>query len=317
MSVSQLAKDIRAGDITALARGITLVESQKPSDGDLAKQLLLALKPYRTNSKRLGFSGPPGVGKSSLIEKLGTQLTDKKQKVAVLAVDPSSEITGGSILGDKTRMEELSRSPLSFVRPSATRGHLGGVTSSLPGVILLCEAAGFEWILIESVGVGQSEVELSRMVDLFVLVAQPGGGDELQGIKKGILEYVDIILVNKADRDLALVNATKQQLLASIKILRHSQPPVLGISALTGLNVEQALVEIENCWKQRDPSKRDQFNDNWFNALVISEFKKMLKYDKNCLHSLNSSKQEMQQKDQLPIEAVENFFKTIGLPPKP
>lgn len=309
MKIQELARQIEQGHVTSLARAITLMESQKTEDWQLAKELLNTLKKTSaTSTRRLGFSGPPGVGKSTFIEKLGLELVGRGDKVAVLAIDPSSEISGGSILGDKTRMEELSRHPMAFVRPSPTRGHLGGVTSRLPGVIQLCEAAGYQWILIESVGVGQSEVELSRMVDFFTMISQPGAGDELQGIKKGILEYVDLILVNKQDRDANLVNITRQQYLAALKILRGQNIEVLGCSALTGQGVAETLKVYDHFFKNYDFSKRHDVMLLWFESLMLSEFKKRLRSEAKIERVYKPLMQEVREGNLSPIEAVDHFF---------
>lgn len=313
MDIKKLANEIKQGNVTSLARAITLIESHLAEDWQRAKELLLIFKDEKPKSRRLGFSGPPGVGKSTFIEKVGLEIIKKNQKVAVLAVDPSSEITGGSILGDKTRMEELSRQSLAFVRPSATRGHLGGVTSSLPGVIRLCEVAGYDWILVESVGVGQSEVELSRMVDFFTLISQPGAGDELQGIKKGILEYVNLIVVNKNDRDPKLVNITRQQYLAALKILRQQPVEVLACSALTGQGVDQVINIYEEFYKNFDWNVRFRMAEFWFESLVYSEFKKRLKNDPQLQKHFAELNQKVGRGQQLPVEAVEEFFADLKL----
>jgi LAO/AO transport system kinase len=190
-----------AGERRALARAITLVESTRPDHREQAEALIEAILPHAGNSIRLGISGVPGVGKSTFIEAFGLHLIAAGRRVAVLAVDPSSRRTGGSILGDKTRMEALSRHDQAFIRPSPSRGTLGGVTRRTRESILLCEAAGFDVILVETVGVGQSETAVADMVDLFCLLLLPSAGDELQGIKKGIVELAELILVNKADGD--------------------------------------------------------------------------------------------------------------------
>jgi LAO/AO transport system kinase len=194
-----LAEAVTAGDRRALARAITLVESTRKDHRAMASDLLRRLMPHTGGSIRLGISGAPGVGKSTFIEALGNHLVDEGQRVAVLTVDPSSVISGGSILGDKTRMETLSRRPEAFIRPSPSGNTLGGVARRSLESLLLCEAAGFDVIIVETVGVGQSETRVADMTDMFVLLLQPGGGDELQGIKRGIMELADLVLVNKAD----------------------------------------------------------------------------------------------------------------------
>ncbi len=198
----KLAKQVRAGDRRALARAITLVESSRAEDRKLANELLTILSPHAGKSIRIGISGVPGVGKSTFVESLGNHVIDEGHKVAVLAVDPSSAISGGSILGDKTRMEMLSRRLEAFIRPSPAGTMLGGVTRYTRETMRIVEAAGFDVIMIETVGVGQSETDVAEMTDFFLLMLLPGGGDELQGIKRGIVELADLIVVNKADGDL-------------------------------------------------------------------------------------------------------------------
>jgi LAO/AO transport system kinase len=198
-----LAGSIRAGDRRALAQGITLVESARDDHQERAASLLDALLDATGKAVRVGISGAPGVGKSTFVEALGNRLVGDGHQVAVLAVDPSSSRSGGSILGDKTRMEDLSRHPNAYIRPSPSGGTLGGVARRTREAMLLCEAAGFDVILIETVGVGQSETAVADLVDLFAVLVSPGGGDELQGIKRGIMELADLVVVNKADGDLA------------------------------------------------------------------------------------------------------------------
>jgi LAO/AO transport system kinase len=194
---------VREGDRRALARAITLVESTRPDHRDDAVALLEALLPATGGAIRVGISGAPGAGKSTFIETLGVHLVDAGHRVAVLAVDPSSARSGGSILGDKTRMEQLSRRREAFIRPSPSGGTLGGVARRTREALLVCEAAGFDVVLVETVGVGQSEIAVAGMVDLFVLLLAPGGGDELQGVKRGIVELADLLVVNKCDGALA------------------------------------------------------------------------------------------------------------------
>jgi LAO/AO transport system kinase len=197
-----LAEQVIGGDRRALARAITLVESTRVDHRTDAAELLDSLLPHTGEATRIGISGAPGVGKSVFIEAFGLHLTRQGHKVAVLAVDPSSVRSGGSILGDKTRMEELARDPNAYIRPSPSRGALGGVSRRTRDAMLVCEAAGFDVVIVETVGVGQSETEVDQMVDVFVLLAAPGGGDELQGIKRGVMELVDVLVVTKADGEL-------------------------------------------------------------------------------------------------------------------
>ncbi|MGX9357112.1 methylmalonyl Co-A mutase-associated GTPase MeaB [Roseobacteraceae bacterium S113] len=201
MDVAELARRVQAGERRGLARAITLIESGRADHRADAVALLAAVSNGR-KALRIGLSGTPGVGKSTFIESFGMMLTAMGKRVAVLAVDPSSTRSGGSILGDKTRMERLSRDPLAFIRPSPSQSHLGGVARRTREAVSLCEASGFDVVLIETVGVGQSETVVAQMSDLFVLLLAPAGGDELQGVKRGIMEMADLILVNKADGDL-------------------------------------------------------------------------------------------------------------------
>ena len=200
--IEALARAVRESDRRALARAITLIESTRPDHRAAACDLLERLMPYSGDAIRLGISGVPGVGKSTFIEALGNHVVDAGHRVAVLTVDPSSAISGGSILGDKTRMETLSRRPEAYIRPSPAGKTLGGVTRRSREALILCEAAGFDVVIVETVGVGQSETRVADMTDMFVLLQLPGGGDELQGIKRGIMELADLVLINKADDEL-------------------------------------------------------------------------------------------------------------------
>lgn len=239
LSNAELLEGIRAGNRGVLARAITLVESRRPTDQQQAQQLLQSLLPFAGGSTRLGITGVPGVGKSTFIDAFGMHLIEEGHRVAVLAVDPSSALTGGSILGDKTRMQRLGRHPDAFIRPSPSGLSLGGVGRRTRETLLLCEAAGFDVVLVETVGVGQSEIVVSEMVDCFLVLMLPGAGDELQGIKKGILEIADIIAVNKADGDnLMRAQMAQQEYKSAIRYLQHRHadwtPCVDLISALTG-----------------------------------------------------------------------------------
>ena len=249
---SELADALLAGDRRALARSITLVESTRADHRAEAVALLDAVLPATGKAVRVGITGTPGAGKSTFVEELGTRLTGEGHRLAVLAIDPSSRRSGGSILGDKTRMERLARDPQAFIRPSPSGGALGGVARRTREAGLLCEAAGFDVVVVETVGVGQSEVAVADMVDCFVLLAAPGGGDELQGIKRGIMELADVVVVNKADGDLqpAATRAVADYQHA-VHLLRPKHPgwqvPVLPVSALTGTGVDETWTAIEGC----------------------------------------------------------------------
>jgi len=237
--VPELAARIRAGDRAALSRAITLVESTRADHRDAAQQLLLELTPEAGSALHVGITGVPGVGKSTTIEALGMHLIGRGHRVAVLAVDPSSTRTGGSILGDKTRMAQLAVQPEAYIRPSPTSGTLGGVAKATRETIVLLEAAGYDVVLVETVGVGQSEVTVANMVDTFVFLTLARTGDQLQGIKKGVLELADVIVVNKADGEHAIeAKAAARELSGAIRLIYPRdtlwRPPVLTMSALTG-----------------------------------------------------------------------------------
>jgi len=247
---AELADLVRGGDTMWLARAITLVESRKPAHREAASELLTMLMPDTGAADRVGLTGVPGVGKSTFIDQFGTNLTAAGHRVAVLAVDPSSSRTGGAILGDKTRMERLSTDPNAFIRPSPAGGSLGGVARATRESILLCEAAGFDVVLVETVGVGQSETTVSEMVDIFVVLMLAGAGDELQGIKRGVLELADLIAVNKADGD----NVKRARMAAldyrrAIHLMTPASPnwtpPVLTCSALTNDGLPEIWAQIE------------------------------------------------------------------------
>jgi LAO/AO transport system kinase len=246
-----MATALRSGDRRALARAITLVESARADHRAQALALLSALGRDR-QAVRIGLSGTPGVGKSTFIEAFGMLLVEAGLRVAVLAVDPSSARSGGSILGDKTRMDRLSRHPAAFIRPSPSRAQLGGVARRTREAVALCEAAGFDVILIETVGVGQSETMVAGLCDLFLLLMAPAGGDELQGVKRGIMEMADMILVNKADGDLlATATRTQADYAGALRLLRRRPqdpegfPKALRVSAVTGAGLAEAWAEMQ------------------------------------------------------------------------
>lgn len=274
IDVINLYERLCSGDRSALAQAITLVESQHPEKRHCAQNLLnLVMKNSRedcddfdkTKSFRIGLTGAPGAGKSTFIESFGKFLTNKGHKVAVLAVDPSSSTTGGSLLGDKTRMPELSRDMNAFIRPSPSSGCLGGVTRSTHESIALCERAGYDIVLVETVGVGQSEFHVSYMVDMFVMLVSPTGGDELQGLKKGIVELVDLIIVNKADGEL-IPSACRIQseYISALKFVRRRfkswRPSVLCVSSKTKEGIEGLWEEMMNFKDTLSESNEFYFN---------------------------------------------------------
>lgn len=276
--MSELADRLVSGDRAALARAITLVESTRADHQAEARALLTQVMDHTGGAARIGLTGVPGVGKSTLIEAFGTFLTRQGRKVAVLAVDPSSTRTRGSILGDKTRMGALATDPDAFIRPSPSAGTLGGVTRKTRESLLLCEAAGFDVVIIETVGVGQSETEIANMVDVFVALMLPGAGDELQGIKKGLLEHAEILFVNKADGENAQrARRAARDLEAALHLFAptnpHWQPKVLTGSALEGSGIE-ALWEAITAHRSAmegagafDARRREQ-QVGWMQAMV-------------------------------------------------
>src|SRR6476661_7069749 len=285
--MSELAQEVIAGDRRALARAITLAESTRPDHRAEAETLLAEVLPRSGGAVRVGISGAPGSGKSTFIEALGTHLVAHGHRVAVLAVDPSSTRSGGSILGDKTRMEQLTRSPDAFVRPSPTGGTLGGVARRTREAMLLCEAAGFDVVLVETVGVGQSEVKVAAMVDLFLVLVAPGGGDELQGLKRGIMELADLVVVNKADGDLAAAAATTAADYGSALHLMRPRVPgwtprVLQCSSLVGTGIAEvweAVAEFREAVATELPAVRAAQNREWMWSEVTDSLLEALTTD--------------------------------------
>jgi LAO/AO transport system kinase len=277
---------LRQGNRRALAKAITLVESKLDSHREQAQLILEELLPATGNSIRIGITGIPGVGKSTFIERFGLHLISQGKRVAVLAVDPSSPLAGGSILGDKTRMEELSRSEQAFIRPSPSAGALGGVAQKTRETMLLCEAAGYDVILVETVGVGQSEYQVAGMVDFFMVLMLPNAGDELQGIKKGIMELADALVINKADGEsVNLAQQTMRHYKNAMHLLRHNSfwtPQVMTCSSLDNTNIDSVWGMIVNY--QVDAKKNNVFfekrisqNQQWMQNLLFEMLQLKLK----------------------------------------
>ena len=308
------AEAILTGDRRALAKAITLVESQRPQDVETAQTLLKALLPHTGNSIRIGITGVPGVGKSTFIEAFGQHVIEQGHRLAVLAVDPSSPVAGGSILGDKTRMEALSREEAAFIRPSPAGRALGGVAFKTRESLLLCEAAGFDIILVETVGVGQSEHQVAGMVDFFLLLMLPGGGDELQGIKKGILELADAIVVNKADGSSeSLARTTQQHYRSAMSLLRHDdfwEPKVMTCSALQRQGIEDIWNMIS---EYADASRangafdevRAEQNLSWMRQLVDELLRDQLAKHPRVREALPTVEADVRSAAQTPLAAAQ------------
>ena len=321
-SIEETVADLRAGDRATLARAITLIESRKPDHRRAAAALLQAILPYTGEAWRVGISGVPGVGKSTTIDQLGINLTEAGNKVAVLAVDPSSQRTGGSILGDKTRMARLAVDPNAFIRPSPSAGTLGGVAARTRETMLVCEAAGFDVVIVETVGTGQSETAVADMVDVFVVLALPGAGDELQGIKKGILEIADIIAVNKADGE----NADRaRQAAASLRAALHIltpispnwTPPVLAVSGLSNLGLDKLWVEIGAHRATMQASgefdeRRAAQGVKWMWGMLEERLLARLRSDPDVSARLDALERDVREGRLAPTAAVEEVAPALG-----
>lgn len=293
--VNALAEELRSGKRRALARAITLVESAREDHAEKAQALLERLLSLTGKAHRLGITGTPGVGKSTLIEALGLLLVEEGHRVAVLAVDPSSPKSGGSLLGDKTRMQRLSQSEAAFIRPSPSGGQLGGVARKTREAMLLCEAAGFDVIIVETVGVGQSEAQVHSMVDTFALLLHPGGGDELQGVKRGVLELCDLVCVNKADGALKdAARRTRLEYERGMRLLRPGeQVPVLAASALTGEGLEafwRAVTEHRRALEESGTlaERRAAQAEAWLWAVVEAELLRRFRDHPDVAEALRS-----------------------------
>jgi LAO/AO transport system kinase len=326
VTAEELADKIRAGDRRALARGITLAESRRDDHRLAAEKLLGLLLPKAGKSIRLGISGPPGVGKSTFIEGFGQHLIESGHKVAVLAIDPSSKVSGGSILGDKTRMAELAKRKEAFIRPSPAGETLGGVARRTREALLLCEAAGFDVVIVETVGVGQSETAVAEMTDMFLLLLSPGGGDDLQGVKRGVMELADLLIVNKADGDLAAAAERTASDYAHALRLMHAlhadwQPSVVKCSALKGEGMEVVWSKVQAFRKATAKSgefesrRRDQAK-NWLWQEVSEGLVERLKSDPDLADQLARLEVKVGQGKASPAAAarslLSSFFKGLA-----
>ncbi len=317
MTIDQLAEGILSGKRRFLAKGITLVESSRAEDQQKASELISAL-PRQNETLRIGISGVPGVGKSTFIEAFGNYLIDEGHRVAVLAVDPSSPTSGGSILGDKTRMETLSSKEKAFIRPSPTAGTLGGVAKRTRESIRLCEAAGYDIILVETVGVGQSEYEVASMVDCFLVMMLPGAGDSLQGIKRGILEITDILVINKADGDQKkLAELAKSEYEHAFHMLAPKyvgiQVSILTISALQNSGIKEVWDSVESFKLQLQEqnlfeTNRNQQEISWFRRLVEDEVIQRVWNERSNEEKVRKLKDQILRGELSPSEAAMKFL---------
>lgn len=317
-----LTEAIATSDRAALARAITLMESTRDDHQKEAQELLASLLPKTGRSIRVGITGVPGVGKSTFIETFGLHVIEQGHKVAVLAIDPSSVRTGGSILGDKTRMSKLSQHEMAYIRPSPTGGSLGGVARRTREAMLLCEAAGYDVIIVETVGVGQSEIEVADMVDMFLLLLLPGSGDELQGIKKGIVELADLIVVNKADGDLALqAKRVRADYSAALRMLHPSnglwQPKAVTCSALMEQGINDVWNEVQEFARIMNESgdlqkHRSQQSVSWMWKEVREMLLLRFKNHPEVAARIGAMEQAVQQGAMTPTQAGHALLEMFG-----
>jgi LAO/AO transport system kinase len=320
IDISQLATQLGQGSRIALSRSITLLESTRADHREMAEELLVKLLPKSGGAIRIAISGPPGVGKSSFIESFGLYVLHQGKKLAVLAIDPSSPITGGSILGDKARMEELSKSERCFIRPSPSSGVLGGVARHTRETLLLCEAAGYDVVLIETVGIGQSEIMAASMTDLFVQLHQPFSGDELQGIKKGVMELADLVIVTKADGDsLLAAEVAKNDLLRAISLTRTVQgeiPEVLLTSAHQRQGMDTvwtaicSMIDHRKATGQLSQKRKEQVRQ-WLDQELVSELKALLESHPRFSEALKSTLRRVEESGEHCGRAAKALIRTL------
>ena len=320
---SDLVRGIRAGDRATLARAITLIESKRADHRKTAHRLVQELLPLTGKAVRLGITGAPGAGKSTTIDVLGTYLTGKGHKVAVLAVDPSSTRTGGSILGDKTRMAQLSSDPNAFIRPSPSSGTLGGVAGKTRETMLVCEATGYDVVMVETVGIGQSETAVADMTDFFLVLMLPGAGDELQGLKKGIVELADMIAVNKADGDnIERAKVAAADYRAALNILTpHSatwSPPVITYSALTHNGIPELWAQVLTHKDKMTASgelatRRRAQQVKWMWTMLEARLTARLRSDASVRTKLRQAEAQVAAGKLAPTLAVEQIAALLGV----
>ncbi len=320
LGVDDYVSGILAGERTVLARAITLVESNSPLHEPQAQEVLRRILPHTGKARRVGITGVPGVGKSTFIEAFGLFLVQQGHKVVVLAIDPTSSRSGGSILGDKTRMEKLVREPNAFIRPSPAGGQLGGVARRTRETMLFCEAAGFDIVLVETVGVGQSETTLRSMVDFFLLLQLPGAGDELQAMKKGIVEMADLVLINKADgenRPRAELARAEQE--ATLHYLQPATPgwktEVALCSGLTGEGIPETWQRIDRFFNEMEPKgalagRRQQQALDWLGDLIQDELRRRFYQDPRITRELASAKDALLRGEITAVQAARQLLDT-------
>ncbi|MGA8602405.1 MAG: methylmalonyl Co-A mutase-associated GTPase MeaB [Beijerinckiaceae bacterium] len=323
LSPETLADRLISGDRAALARAITLIESRKPAHQEMARALMQAVLPRTGKATRVGITGVPGVGKSTLIDTLGTNLTGQGHRIAVLAIDPSSTRTGGSILGDKMRMARLANDRNAFIRPSPAAGMLGGVATRTRETMLLCEAAGFDVILVETVGIGQSESAVADMTDFFLVLMLPGAGDELQGIKKGVLELADMIANNKAEGEgRGRAEAAKAEYLAALHILQPTSltwsPPVVLVSGLANEGLEAMWAQVIEHRRRTQASgefdtKRCAQQVKWMWTMLEERLHVRLRSDAGLRRHVVALEARVAKGELAPTLAVEDIARMLGV----